>query len=58
MAKLEISCPHHGIPELIEVPDSYRSVNFEGVVECGDEVDPQPLKIELLRGELLEVEPA
>lgn len=58
MAKFEISCPHHGKVETLELPDSYTKVVFRGEVRCGDPEDSRPIKIEIVRGDIIKVERA
>ena len=52
--KYVIACPHHGKTETIEVPDDYKA-GFRGEVSCGDENAPMPLRIEIMRERLVEV---
>jgi hypothetical protein len=58
MAKFEISCPHHGKIEILEVPDSYPDADFEGEVMCGNADERCPLKIKFVSGLLTKVERA
>ncbi len=58
MAKFEISCPHHGKIETLELPDSYTKVAFSGEVKCGDLTDSKPIKIAIIRGSIIKVERA
>ena len=54
MLKLEILCLHYGKIETLELPDSYR--HFKGEVRCGAGDESLPIKIEIVRGEILSVE--
>ena len=46
--RYEISCPYHGKPETLEVPDSYGEYGFEGEVQCGGGAyDRLPLDIKI-----------
>jgi len=58
MVKFEISCPHHGKVETLELPDSYAKSVFRGEVKCGDPADSKPIKIEIIRGSIIKVERA
>ena len=58
MAQYEISCPHHGKIETITVPDSYGQHNFEGEVRCGDAEESKPIKIKIVRENIVQVERA
>ena len=58
MIKFEISCPHHGKVEILELPDSYKEVAFSGEVMCGDPADSKPIKIAIIRGSIVKVERA
>jgi len=59
MVKFEISCPHHGKVETIELPDSYaKTVIFKGEVKCGNTDEPLLIKIEIVRGSITKVERA
>ena len=58
MIQYEISCPHHGDIEYIELPDDYRD-GFKGQVRCKPN-DPEeisrPIGIEInARGGLVSV---
>ncbi len=55
--KYVIACPHHGKIETIEVPDDGKA-DFTGEVSCGDEDAPKPLRIEIVRERLVEVDRA
>ena len=55
--KYVIACPHHGKTETIEVPDDGKA-DFTGEVSCGDEDAPMPLRIEIVRERLVEVDRA
>ena len=33
--RYEISCPFHGKPETLQIPDYYAEQGFEGEVQCG-----------------------
>ena len=54
MFKIEISCPHHGKIETLELPTLYE--NFKGEVRCGAGDDSLPIKIEIRQGEIISVE--
>ena len=54
MLKLEILCPYHGKIETLELPDSYTQ--FKGEVRCGTGDDSLPIKIEIVRGQIISVE--
>ena len=59
MVKFEISCPHHGKVETLELPDSYtKPTVFRGEVKCGDPTDSKLIKIEIIRGSIVKVERA
>lgn len=55
--KYVIACLHHGKADTIEVPDDHKA-NFAGEVSCGDENAPMPLRIEIVRERLVEVDRA
>lgn len=55
--KYVIACPHHGKTETIEVPDDYMA-GFTGEVSCGDEDAPRPLRIQIVRERIVEVDRA
>ena len=55
---LEISCPHHGVIEKIEVPDHYKKISFTGEVRCGNAGDRLPIKIQIVQGHVISVERA
>ncbi len=55
--KYVIACPHHGRAETIEVPDDHKA-DFTGEVSCGDEDAPRPLRIQIVRERIVEVERA
>ena len=55
--KYVIACPHHGKTETIEVPDDSKA-DFTGEVSCGDEDAPMPLRIEIVRERLVDVDQA
>ncbi|MBA7702350.1 hypothetical protein ES703_111114 [subsurface metagenome] len=54
MLKLEILCPYHGKIETLELPDSYAQ--FKGEVRCGAGDESLPIKIEIVRGQIISVE--
>jgi len=58
MVKFEISCPHHGTIETLEVPDSYPDAGFEGEVRCGHPSDSRPIKITIVVGKITKLERA
>jgi hypothetical protein len=38
MATITVLCPYHGVPEELEIPESYAGfseINFEGHIPCG-----------------------
>ncbi len=55
--KYVIACPYHGNTETSEVPDDGKA-DFAGEVSCGDEDAPMPLRIEIVRERLVEVDRA
>jgi hypothetical protein len=55
MVEYEIACPHHGRIEKVTVPDSYKEHAFEGEIRCTDPENPQPIKIKIVRGNVIEV---
>jgi len=54
MLKLEILCPQHGKIETLELSDSYSQ--FKREVRCGAGDESLPIKIEVVRGEIISVE--
>ena len=55
--KYVVACPHHGKTETIEVPND-GNPDFTGEVSCGDEDAPRPLRIQIVRERIVEVDRA